>query len=567
MITPPSYIMPSDRYGIQTQQLQQLHQSNMNASSAAAISHQALPQLSEPISQNQAHFPPIAQRSFSASGSNHNLSNYSYSNSQNAISQGPAITASSSAYMQPQQQQQHYSQQQQPQSKRLPSLTQASGNSSYSLPDITAPQYGTNNYQLPYPMKGLQPNASYTQPQIGSYSVNGTTFYVPSVPVDHGDYVSRSQQQQQQQMKQQATAQSQNQQYNYNNNDSAVTGGVSAKLDYNLEEMSEFIATKALDIMSRCPGSPKPELAAQSFVDSFTKFTFQVLTATRLPKSTLILALVYLSDRWSKGNIPKTSSVIHDVYKMLVVALLLANKFHDDNTFTNKSWHEATGVPVIDLGIIECDWLRAIQWTLHLEKSQGWDEWNQVYEYWIANHRKSTMAPAASYRSPYPSMSRNSYPLSPLPSPESTCISPEKARHLYSSPPPLSYMSYNKWYSNNVASTGSASSLMSGSTNVAPLNNTVAATISNTLSRSSSMSTIATPPSSHGDSYAPYFHQQQPSIGSMYDGGMYHQRQQHHIPSSHYVSSYGGTGCTCPDCSFDSISKIPTWGYGYAAAY
>lgn len=496
MITPPTYLAPFDNYGHPTQQFPQ---------------------------HSQSHF----SSSFIVPAPSNSINNYSYP-SQNAIPQGPAITALPSAYMQPHQ---HIHQ---PQSQRLTSLAQASRHPSYPSSDINPPLYGPNNYQYPYPRKSNLSNSNYNP--VGSYNVNGTTFYLPNASVDRIDYLPRHQRQ------------------SYNINDSAVSGGVSAKLDYNLDEMSQFIASKALEIMGKRPGISKIELSGPSFIDSFKKFTFQVLAATRLPRSTLILSLVYLSDRWSKGSIPKTSSAIHDVYKMLVVALLLANKFHDDNTFTNKSWNEATGVPIADLGLIESDWLRTIQWTLHLEKSQGWDEWNQVYEYWISNNRKHSSSP---YRSPYsPVVSHNSYPLSPLPSPESSSIPTDKTCQLYPSPPPLQYVSYgSKWYPNNVAH---YNSITDNSSSVS-----VSATHSR-FSSSSSISTLPTPPSTYTDSYLPPYFRQQSHNNCNYDDAYY--TRQNSISSSHYVASFGSTGCSCSDCSFDTMPKVPTWGYNYAAA-
>lgn len=576
VITPPNYLVPTDPYQLQQQQQQQQMQNHFAAvAAAAAAANPASSQMNRPLLPSQKqHLPSLSQSSLpypSPYAPPAPLSqNYNY-----AQSAPPA-----NPYM-PQQQQQQVQPQPQ-QAQRLPSLTQqaASRQASYSgLPDMHTYQYHSNgnSYQLPYPKKGLtaSSSASFSQSQIGSYSLNGTTFYVPSVPsvpFDHGDFIARPQQQPSQQAYSQQKQYPPQQHYSANNNEGAVTGGVAAKLDYNLDEMSEFIAIKSLDIMSRYPAMLKPELAAQSFVDSFTKFTCQVLTATRLPKSTLVLALVYLSDRWSKGNLPETQSPIHDVYKMLVVALLLANKFHDDNTFTNKSWHEATGVPVTDLRVIEADWLRAIQWTLHLEKSAGWDEWNQIYEYWIANHRKSASAAAAAaaYKSPYASPVRSAYPISPASSPEANAMSNDRAQALYSSPPPLSSYSYSKWYPGNAGTAAAAAAATAaGAVNstVSIPSSTPSSSIASTLSRSSSISTLATPPSSRGNSYAPYFAQQQPYGGCHYDDNMYHHRPHQSQVSSYYLPSYGGVNCNCNHCTFDSVPKVH-WGsnYSYAAA-
>jgi hypothetical protein len=166
----------------------------------------------------------------------------------------------------------------------------------------------------------------------------------------------------------------------------AVTGGVSATLDYEIKDMAEFLTTMALGIMK-----PNPEVGH----DAFKAFASQVLSATRLPRATVVLSLVYLSKRWAMKDLElgheKSSGYI---YRMSVVSLLLANKFHDDNTFTNRSWSQATGIAVGELTTLEADWLQKISWSLHLDQQdlKGWHRWNDCWNYWVANSPKSSAA-------------------------------------------------------------------------------------------------------------------------------------------------------------------------------
>lgn len=395
-------------------------------------------------------------------------------------------------------------------------------------------QYGSSNpYHLPYPVKS---NNVYGQnQQVGSYSANGMTFFLPNIPVDHGDFISRPQSYHNYQPSQPQHSVSHqrmpSQQYNMpnNNNEAAVVGGVAAKLDYDLEEMAEFVTTEALKIIRKHYGVYKVDTSSQA-TEAFCKFTLQVLSATRLPKSTLILALVYLDERSAKGNFPETQCSIPNVYKMLVVALLLANKFHDDNTFTNKSWYEATGVSIQDLSIIEFDWLKTIRWTLHLEKNGGWSQFNHSYDVWVANRKAySTPPPQMAYKATTVEYSpRESYPVSPLPSPEFGAHNDKMGSNGLL--PPCS-----KWYSSHASSNNSASN-MSG------------------LSRSSSLSTLATPPSARHDSYMPYMY----PMSNQYEDSLY---SRHHLNNSYY-HSFGNNSCT----AYDNIPKMPNWGYSYAAA-
>lgn len=163
----------------------------------------------------------------------------------------------------------------------------------------------------------------------------------------------------------------------------AVTGGVSQTLDYEIKDMAEFLTSMALGIM-------KPNSEAH---DAFKAFASQVLSATRLPKATVVLSLVYLSKRWAMADLEAEKSSGY-IYRMSVVSLLLANKFHDDNTFTNRSWSQATGIAVGELTTLEADWLQKIAWSLHLDQQdlKGWHRWNDCWNYWVANSPKSSAA-------------------------------------------------------------------------------------------------------------------------------------------------------------------------------
>ncbi|KAI9832878.1 MAG: hypothetical protein M1819_003908 [Sarea resinae] len=174
-----------------------------------------------------------------------------------------------------------------------------------------------------------------------------------------------------------------------------AVGGVAAHLDYEMDQMADFVSEMAqgmydlytsricladIDILrSVQPGSPVPP--------AFRKWVSQILSSTRLPSSTILLGLYYLSTRMSMlsaGGQYKASS--GQVYRMLTIALVLGSKFLDDNTFQNRSWSEVSGIAVAELNGLEMEWLLAIDWKLHLDptEQQGlsswrihWDEWRQ----------------------------------------------------------------------------------------------------------------------------------------------------------------------------------------------
>lgn len=154
-----------------------------------------------------------------------------------------------------------------------------------------------------------------------------------------------------------------------------ATGGVSAHLDYDMEEMTDFVAIMAQRLVTMSVESDN--ISAQ-----YRKFVFQILSSTRLPSSTILLGLVYLRERMGLPNMQALKA--DHVYRYLTIALLLASKFLDDNTFQNKSWSEVTSIQVIELNALEKDWLREIKWNLHVdaEGNKGFSQYKNMWETW-----------------------------------------------------------------------------------------------------------------------------------------------------------------------------------------
>ncbi|ODQ67273.1 hypothetical protein NADFUDRAFT_49710 [Nadsonia fulvescens var. elongata DSM 6958] len=291
----------------------------------------------------------------------------------------------------------------------------------------------------------------------GNYNHNNSVAALPSY-YNHGMLAPPPpppavvQQQQQQQQHQQQ--QHENNHYDNNNGDN-VAGGVTANLDYQIEEMAEFVSVMSQGIM--LPGT---SVVANSHVSNkFKKFISQVLSATRLPKATVVLSLVYLSKRFALDDLKNVEITNEMTYKLFVISLLLANKFHDDNTFTNRSWCQATGIPVGEITQMEASWLKAIKWSLNLSSVElkGWDKWNDCWEYWLVNKSNSFSSPNK-FSTPNPvnlmspPTSIVSSPSSPLSGRMAINNAPYPPKQITSSvrgsPSGMSY-SASKWYPGN----------------------------------------------------------------------------------------------------------------------
>lgn len=190
--------------------------------------------------------------------------------------------------------------------------------------------------------------------------------------------------------------------------DEKPLGGVAATLDYEMEQMTDFVAETAFGLYELCASrlciedidllrSIRPGFALPS---SFRKWVSQVLHATRLPSPTILLSLAFLAQRARQS----TAAGMFDpsepaLYSSLTVALILGSKFLDDNTFQNKSWAEVSQISVADLNKDERDWLIAFDHRLHQTPScsDGYKSCEQLWSSFQSRKPASTAVPAASH--------------------------------------------------------------------------------------------------------------------------------------------------------------------------
>ena len=185
-------------------------------------------------------------------------------------------------------------------------------------------------------------------------------------------------------------------------------GGVAAHLDYEVDEMIDFVSEMAhgmYDIFASKICLADIDMT-RSVLNSkfspqreFRKYVSQVLSSTRLPSSTVLFGLLYLSKRMTLlSNKGRYNQNARDVYSMLTTALMLGSKFLDDNTFQNRSWSEVSNIPVSDLNTLEIEWLIDIKWDMHIDQEdpQGFQLWLKHWERYQA--RKVDLSLAESMR-------------------------------------------------------------------------------------------------------------------------------------------------------------------------
>ncbi|PPJ57241.1 hypothetical protein CBER1_02806 [Cercospora berteroae] len=107
----------------------------------------------------------------------------------------------------------------------------------------------------------------------------------------------------------------------------------------------------------------------------FRKWVTTILSTTCVAQNVVILALLFIY-RLKKLN-PTVRGKPGSEYRLLTVALMLGNKFLDDNTYTNKTWAEVSGINVAEVHIMEVEFLSNMKYNLFTSE-QDWAHWQSL---------------------------------------------------------------------------------------------------------------------------------------------------------------------------------------------
>lgn len=103
-------------------------------------------------------------------------------------------------------------------------------------------------------------------------------------------------------------------------------------------------------------------------------------------------------------------------FRLLTVALMLGNKFLDDNTYTNKTWAEVSGINVGEVHIMEVEFLSNMKYCL-FTSAEDWSQWQSLLGRFAAFFDQATRVQPAQPPAPIlPPASSLNLPMA-LPSP------------------------------------------------------------------------------------------------------------------------------------------------------
>ncbi|OAQ29594.1 hypothetical protein K457DRAFT_57590, partial [Linnemannia elongata AG-77] len=128
------------------------------------------------------------------------------------------------------------------------------------------------------------------------------------------------------------------------------------------------IDTAALIIESIWPSPVGVTCSAKTPVIPLHIFVKETLRRSRTTLSTLQLALYYIY------KIRNQSEPVGCGRRMFLAALILASKFQQDRTYSNKAWSKISGLPVAEINLNEITFLTLIDYRLFVSQAvfQKW---------------------------------------------------------------------------------------------------------------------------------------------------------------------------------------------------
>lgn len=180
---------------------------------------------------------------------------------------------------------------------------------------------------------------------------------------------------------------------------------------------------------------PVPSLVAEAVPTvGFQKWVATILSTTQVSQNVILLALlfIYRLKKFNSGVKGKKGSE----FRLMTVALMLGNKYLDDNTYTNKTWAEVSGIAVHEIHIMEVEFLSNIRYDLFSSEAE-WARWHTKLGLFGDYFNQASMLPveSAPMLRVSPPRVQSQSPSSKLPSPGTDAFR--------SQPPPNWYMPPN----------------------------------------------------------------------------------------------------------------------------
>ncbi|KAI8888398.1 hypothetical protein K501DRAFT_240775 [Backusella circina FSU 941] len=148
----------------------------------------------------------------------------------------------------------------------------------------------------------------------------------------------------------------------------------------NTSQLAEYCAVIVPCIWTGSFKSHQQPLLNPKRHTAFKLFVQKILKATQISCTCIILALYYIQQL--RTAYPSIRASIGSEVRLFTTALVLANKYLDDNTFTNKTWSEVSSIPVTELNIMEMEFLSALNYSIHIPHHKFFQWTLQCQQWW-----------------------------------------------------------------------------------------------------------------------------------------------------------------------------------------
>lgn len=134
----------------------------------------------------------------------------------------------------------------------------------------------------------------------------------------------------------------------------------------------EGAALRQIESMAKIPATPISYIPNARPTPRFREWISTLLATTQVKPNVVLLALLFIY-RLKCAN-PMVKGKPGSEYRLLTVALMLGNKFLDDNTYTNKTWADVSSIEAREVHIMEVEFLSNMRYTLYTSEEQ-WKAW------------------------------------------------------------------------------------------------------------------------------------------------------------------------------------------------
>ncbi|OAL43115.1 hypothetical protein IQ07DRAFT_637274 [Pyrenochaeta sp. DS3sAY3a] len=145
----------------------------------------------------------------------------------------------------------------------------------------------------------------------------------------------------------------------------------------------------------------------------FLKWTRTILSTTQLSMNNVVLAALYIY-RLKRTN-PTVIGKPGSEYRLATIALMLSNKYLNDDTYTNKTWADVTGISVQEVHIMEVEFLSNMRYSLMVH-SHSWKAWVEQLEELQEFFRQSPIETARTIE--LPDLPQGNHPMVPSKGPD-----------------------------------------------------------------------------------------------------------------------------------------------------